>query len=154
MMNALNTHQGYPRPIKRANVYDGVIEMYQENRVNILQEYLFRIQYQNERAVDTEGVCRDMFSAFWEEVYVKNFDGETLLVPAIDPNTDVAIFLILGTILSHGFMVCGYLPVRIAFPVLAATLCGPSVKTPDAILLDFFTDYLTTDKRSLKFFVI
>ena len=56
----------------------------------------------------------------------------------------MAIFLILGTILSLGFMVCSYLPVRIAFPVLAATLCGPIVKIPDAILLDSFTDYLAT----------
>ena len=39
-------------------------------------------------------------------------------------------------------MVCGFLPVRIAFPVLATVLGGPSVKIPDAILLDSFTDYL------------
>ena len=149
MMDALDTHQGYPRAIKRANVYDDVIEMYQENMINVMQEYPFRIQYQNERAVDTGGVCRDMFSAFWEEAYIKNFDGETLLVPAIHPNTDMAIFPILGTILSHGFMVCGYLPVRIAFPVIAAALCGPGVKIPDEILLDSFTDYLATYESSL-----
>ena len=47
MMNALNTHQGHPRPIKRVNVYNDVIKMYRENMVNILQEYLFRI-HQNE----------------------------------------------------------------------------------------------------------
>ena len=58
----------------------------------------------------------------WEEAYLKKFDGESLLVPAIHPNTDMASFPILGTVLAHGFMVCGYLPVRIAFPVLAAAL--------------------------------
>ena len=79
-----------------------------------------------------------MFSAFWEETYIKNFDNETLLVPVILPNTDMATFpvLALGAILSHGFMVCSLLPVRIAFPVFAAVLGGPGVKIPDATLLD------------------
>lgn len=94
-------------------------------------------------------VCRDMFSSFWEEAYLKNFDGESLLIPAVHPNTDMATFPILGTVLSHGFMVCGYLPVRIAFPVIAATLCGPSVKIPDAIILESFIDYLTTHESSI-----
>lgn len=94
-------------------------------------------------------MCRDMFSSFWEEAYLKNFDGESLLIPAVHPNTDMATFPILGTVLSHGFMVCGYLPVRIAFPVIAATLCGPSVKIPDAIILESFIDYLTTHESSI-----
>ena len=90
-----------------------------------------------------------MFSSFWEEAYLKNFDGESLLVPAVHPNTDIATFPILGTVLSHGFMACGYLPVRIAFPVIAATLCSPSVKIPDAIIFESFIDYLTAHESSI-----
>ena len=90
-----------------------------------------------------------MFSAFWGKAYLKNFDGESLLVPAIHPNTNIAIFPTLGTILSRGFMVCGYLPVRIAFPVLAAAICGPGVQSSDAILLESFVDYLTIHKSSV-----
>lgn len=40
---------------------------------DILEEYPFRVQYENELAVDTGGVCRDLFSAFWEEAYLKSF---------------------------------------------------------------------------------
>ena len=48
--------------------------------VEILKELPFRVQFKSERAVDTGGVSRDMFSSFWEEAYRKNFDGESLLL--------------------------------------------------------------------------
>lgn len=59
----------------------------------------------------------------------------------------MASFPILGTVLSHGFMVCGCLPVRVAFPVLAAALCGPSVHISDAVI-ESFIDYLITHESS------
>ena len=55
----------------------------------------------------------------------------------------MSTFSILGTILSHGFMVCGFLPIRIAFPVIAV-LRGPSVTNPDPILLDSSVNYVST----------
>lgn len=109
-------------------------------------EFPFRVQFESERAVDTGGVSRDMFSSFWEEAYRKNFDGESLLVPAVHPNSEISI---LGTILAHGFIVCGFLPVRIAFPVLAAIFRGPNVEVPDTILLESFVDYLSCRESSL-----
>ena len=39
-------------------------------------------------------------------------------------------------------MVCGFLPVRLAFPVVAAVLLGPDVVIPDNILMESFIDYL------------
>ena len=80
---------------------------------------------------------------------MKHFDGEQLLVPAIHPNTDMSYSPILGTILSQGFMVSGFLPVRIAFPVVAASLLGPSVQIPDEILVESLVDYLTTYESSI-----
>lgn len=90
-----------------------------------------------------------MYSAFWNEAYLKYFDGESLLVPALHPNAELAVFPILGTIISHGFMVSGFLPIRIAFPVLAAVLCGTDVKVPDVILVESFVDYLSSYESSL-----
>ena len=66
-------------------------------------------------------------------MYVKHFDGEKLPVPAVNPNTDLQILLLLGKILVHGFMVCGFLPVCLAFPVIAAILHGPNVVLSDDI---------------------
>ena len=92
-----------------------------------------------------------MFSAFWDEAYLKHFDGERLLVPSVRPGTDMSELKLLGTILSHGFMVCGFLPIRIAFPVVVATLLGPNVEIPDIILLESFVDFLSShDSTILK----
>ena len=81
------------------------------------------------------------------------FDGEQLLVPCISPEADIqgptSIFKILGTILSHGFMVCGFLPVRVAFPVVAAVLLGTDIVIPDNILIDTFVDFLASHESSI-----
>ena len=47
----------------------------QENISDILKEYPFRIRYENERAVDSGGVCQGVFSSFWEEVYLEFADS-------------------------------------------------------------------------------
>ena len=141
-MDTLDTHQGMPRRISRDNLYQDVMDTYKDNRIEILSEFPFRIKYEKEKAVDTGGVSRDMFSAFWEEAYLKNFDGETLLVPAVHPNTQLGTFSILGTVLSHGFMVSGFLPIRIAFPSLAMVFCGTDVVIPDVILIESVIDYI------------
>lgn len=116
--------------------------MYKHSAAEIVSEFPFRISFVDEQAVDTGGVCRDMFSAFWEEAYVRLFDGEALLVPVLHPKADVADFSVLGIIISQGFMTTGFLPVRISFPCLAAVLCGTEIAIPDKILLESFMDFL------------
>ena len=70
------------------------------------------------------------------------FDGAALLLPALHHKIDSAAFPILGKIMSHGYLACGFLPLRIAFPVIASILLGPLVVLPDAIILESFIDYL------------
>ena len=50
-----------------------------------------------------------------------------ILVPQAHPHVDLGMFPVLGTILSHGFLVTRTLAVRIAFPCLAAVVLGPMV---------------------------
>ena len=149
MMDNIDTHHGLPRSIRREKIFIDVFEMYEENLINVLDEFPFRIKYKNEKAYDTGGVCRDMFSSFWDEVFVQHFDGERLVVPSVRPGVDMAKFKILGTILAHGFMVCGFLPVRVAFPVIASVLLGTDVKIPDIVLMESFVDFLASYESSI-----
>ena len=105
------------------------------------------VTYVDERAVDTGGVFRDMYSYFWEKAYVRHFDGEKLLVSAIHPNTDMAAFTNLGTVLVHGFMVCGFVPIRLAFPIIAYVLCGTEVNISDKVMLESLVEYVPTYDR-------
>ena len=79
-----------------------------------------------EKAVDTGGMSRDIFSVFWECAYPKEIDGGDILLPASHPGVDMQDMVMLGTILSHGFLSCGYLPIRLAFPALCLTVLGPT----------------------------
>ena len=77
MIDNLDTHQGMPRPVHRQHIYSDVMETYGENLNEVLVEFPFRIRYEDELAVDTGGVCRDMYSAFWNEAYIQHFEGES-----------------------------------------------------------------------------
>ena len=83
----------------------------------MLDEFPLRIRFANEVAVDTGGVCRDMFSGFWKEVYLHFFDGSTLLTPALHANVNMSLLPQIGRILYHDFLACRCLPVRVAFLV-------------------------------------
>ena len=48
---------------------------------------------------------------------------------------------VLVTIISHGFLGSGFLPIRVAFPVVAAILLGPSIEVPDT---GSFVDYISS----------
>ena len=143
-MDELETHAGLPHEINRSCLYDDVIDLYTKSTATIIQEFPFRVTFTGEKAVDTGGVCRDMFSAFWDDAYLKSFDGGIVLTPAMHPGVSMNVFPILGTIISHGFLSCGFLPIRIAFPVLAAIVYGPTVSIPTDMLLKSFEDFLTS----------
>lgn len=136
------TSYGIPHEVKRANLYEDAIALYREE--NIMQEYPFWIKFKGEKAVDCGGVSRDMLSGFWEVAYQTIFDGGSLLTPLVSSDTDMNVLPTIGTIISHGYLACGFIPVRIAFPSsLAAVLLGPMVTIPHHILVDTFVNSLS-----------
>ena len=79
--------------------------MYIISEVNLLfqdDEFLgelpVKIHFSDERALDGGGVCRDMFSADWEEALKKFFDGQNVMIPVIHPDTDMSFLPLLGKI--------------------------------------------------------
>ena len=104
----------------------------------VLEEFPLRIEFKNEPAFDSGGVCRDLFSAFWEDVYMRYFDGSSLLSPMVHANINMESLPKLGKVLSHGFLVCGFLPVRVAFPILASILMSPTIEIQPKILVQTF----------------
>ena len=142
--DVLDIHAGQPHCVDRSKIFDDIIALYESKLGFVLQESPFRIRFAGEKAVDIGGVSRDMFSAFWDETYLQLFDGGSNLIPAIHSGIDIKAFPILGTILSHGYLTCGFLPIRIAFPVLAAIVFGPTIHIPANMVIDSFADFLST----------
>lgn len=146
MIKFVKAVEGSTRVIDRDNVYEDVIDLYRCGE--IVGECPIHIKYSNEEALDYGGVHRDMFSAFWEQAYSKFFEGATLLIPMVNPHMDMTIYPILGRILSHGYLVAGHMPVRIALPTLLNMLLGPKNVSPK-ILIEAFLDYISAAERAV-----
>ena len=142
----LNTTK-LPHVIDRSNVYKDMLALFSEDKV--LEEFPLRIKFRNEPAFDSGGVCRDLFSAFWEDVYLRYFDGSSLLSPVVHANVNMESLPKLGKVLSHGFLACGFLPVRVAFPVLASILMGPTIEIQPKILIQTFAESLCLYEASV-----
>ena len=142
---------GPPHAISHNEIFDEVTKLYQIKQSTLEAEFPFNIRFIGERAVDTGGVSRDVFSAFFNECYKRFFDGEMLLTPIIHPQTDISKLPTLGAIISHAYLVCGYLPVKIAFSTLAAILIGPdaATKASESVLLESFVDNLNTHQAAI-----
>jgi len=137
-----------PHVIKRKNIFENMIALFSDDE--ILEEFPLRIRFANEPAIDSGGVCRDLFSAFWEEAYLNFFDGSSLLSPVMHANMDMASLPMLGKILSHGFLVCGRVLIRVVFPVLACVLLEPNVDIPRRILAQMFAESLCMHEALIK----
>ena len=91
------------------DLYNDVTQMYNKNFASMIKEFPFRISFVFEQTVDTGGGYTDLYSAFWNIAYVKHFDREKLLVPAVNPNTDLKILPLLGKILVWCVTFCQYM---------------------------------------------
>lgn len=140
--------------VDRVNLFTDVLEIYRGKFID--REYPLQIEYKNEIAMDLGGVSRDVFSAFWEHCYQKLFDGSGLLVPMTSAQLDTSddsILPLIGKILSHGYLACGFLPTRIAFPCIVGILCGPRSACANAIsesiLLESFADFVSLSENTV-----
>ena len=78
------------------------------------------------------------------------FDGAALLTPASHADVNIDHFQVLGRILSHGYICCGFLPTRISFPVLAFALLGLSVSISQETLVKALSEFLSrVDRKTI-----
>lgn len=132
--------------IQRKAVFQDTITLLKKDKV--LEEFPLKIKFEDEPALDYGGVCRELFSAFWEQAYLGFFEGSNLLSPCLHANSDMASLPLLGRVLSHGYLVCGFLPVRVAFPCLAAIILSPGVDLSQKILVQSFAESLCSSEAA------
>lgn len=97
--------------IKRLAVYTHILTVYKEN-MNITGLEL-RVKFDGEAGVDGGGLIRELFPIFWKSVENKLCEGLSIKVPMITPEY-ASHFFHLGRILSHGFVLTGFLPICVA----------------------------------------
>ncbi len=135
--------------IQRASIFSDAISTY-STKPKLTNQFPLAVRFEGEEGVDFGGLCRDFFSGFWEEAYMKLFDGAALLTPVCHADVDVSQFAVLGQILSHGYLCCGFLPTRIAFPVLAFVLLGLSATISQETMVNSLSDFLCqVDRKTM-----
>ena len=97
-INTLSLKEGLSHQVTRNDIYGSVLALFTTNHEALLSEYPLRIHFSGERAVDEGGVSRDLFSAFFEALYVKYFDGASLLYPSVNPHVRVSKLRTIGLI--------------------------------------------------------
>ena len=136
--------------VDRASIYEDAITAY-TRKPNLANNFKIIVCFSGESAVDFGGVSRDFFSGFWEAAYKKMFDGAALLTPACHSEVNIDDFEVLGKILSHGYLSCGFLPTRLAFPVIAFILLGLSTNISQSILVNSFSEFLgPLDRKAIS----
>ena len=86
-----------------------------------------------------------MYSSFWEQAYLKLFDGDKVLKPLL--HSSESDFNSLGKVISQGYMVSGHLPVRITSPTLMMMILGPLTHIPSIILIDAILEFVSINER-------
>lgn len=118
MFDSVDTHNGFPHTISRATLYEDGTNLYKNYLPILIGEYPFHIAFMNENAIDTGGVSRDFFSAFWEIAYVKDFDGSNTYIPTVHPHTDVSHYKCLVVYSLMALWQLAYFPTDWLFPLL------------------------------------
>ena len=148
-IQSLSLQPGLTHSVRRSNIFDDVLSIYQNQRHQVLKEYPFRVRFEGEKGIDAGGVARDMYSEFYEAAYVSLFDGSSLLTPVVHPEMDTTSLSTFGFVLSHGYLMSGILTIRIAFPSLAQSLLGASVILNDSILVKAFIDSISIHEAGI-----
>lgn len=79
--------------------------------------------------------AKKMFCSFWKKILHKHFSGSFEKYPVVCPETGGDFFEVLGKILSHGFLLYGYWPVR--FAKASACFVITEIQNEDSLLKSF-----------------
>lgn len=103
------------------------------------------VTFRNERGFDGGGLHRELFPIFWHAVEQRMMEGNAEKVPILTPRS-AKYFYTLGLILSHGYVLTGFVPMCFASPFFLGLINDQSV-TPDDILLQSFLNYIDPRER-------
>jgi hypothetical protein len=97
--------------------------------------------YKTELAQDLDGVKREIYSIFWDEITSLYFEGGKSVVLRVGPDVTDELCTILGRAIIHTFLITGIWPIQISKLFSIAILVGEESLTNDN-LLDAFLEYV------------
>ena len=96
--------------------------------------------------MDAGGLTRELFPVFWNSLQSIFFDGNQEKVPMVMPRSETD-YVVLGKILSHGFVLTGYFPIYISVVCASYLVSGASNVSDDVCFVRFLIILITISLR-------
>ena len=142
---SLSCHSQVDMKVEREKLSDQLIQMFsKESTCKYFGDRFPFVEFKGERAVDMDGVTRELFSLFGDQIRLRYFESNTEMIPRVDPQTcgsDDHIYLSMGRILSYGFVLTGFFPIFLAKVSILSALCD-NANISDETLLSSFLNYI------------
>ena len=124
--------------IDRINIVPTLLNVYKSNS---LSNKFVNFTIKDELAQDLDGVKREVYSIFWDEIISKYFEGGMSFVPRVSPDVTDELCKILGRAICHSFLLTGIWPIQISKVFAIAVIIGEESLT-DKDFLDAFLEYV------------
>lgn len=108
----------YITTVNRLNIFSDLLAVYKTPNITSLE---LRVKFEGEAGHDGGGLTRELFPVFWKAVEDEICEGSSLKVPIMAPEINFT-FYCLGKILSHGYILTGYLPLNLSGIFLSCPL--------------------------------
>ncbi|XP_063760574.1 uncharacterized protein LOC134878467 [Eleginops maclovinus] len=124
--------------LRRVNIVHDVLNVFMEPRVlnvNLKMELI------NEKAVDSDGVSREVYSAFWEH-FLEQCEGEEERVPRLRPDYSEKEWKAVGRVWLKGYLDHGIMPIRLS-PAFVLACCQGVSSVDEELLMTSFARFLS-----------
>ncbi|XP_059187134.1 uncharacterized protein LOC131969919 [Centropristis striata] len=129
--------------LRRVNIVDDVLNVFMEPKV--LNANL-KIEFTNEKAVDSDGVSREAYSAFWEQ-FLEQCEGEDDRVPRLRPDYSEKKWQALGRVWLKGYLDHKIIPIRLS-PAFVLACCQGVSSVDEDLLIMSFARFLSENERA------
>lgn len=106
--------------IHRVKIVDDLVDVFMDTEVMNME---LKMEFKNEMAVDSNGVSREVYTAFWEQ-FLEQCEGEEERVPRLRPDFSEAQWQAVGRIWAKGLKDHGVIPVRLSKAFILACIHG------------------------------
>ncbi|XP_034048418.1 uncharacterized protein LOC117529683 [Thalassophryne amazonica] len=129
--------------VRRIKVVDDLLSVFMDSKIMNIN---LKMVIVNEKAVDDDGVSREIYTAFWEQ-FLDYCEGEDERVPRLRPDFWDSEWQAVGRIWVKGLLDHGVLPVRLCKAFILACIHGIDYVDEDILMLSFL-NYLPLVERS------
>ena len=129
--------------ILRTNLVQDVLDFH-KNMENLTRGVQF--QFVGEPGLDLDGIKRDVFTLFWRQARSRFLEGiDNSFIPRVTGMSREQ-YVLIGRIISYGYVTAGIFPVFLNKAFMQALLCGDD-SLADQHFRDALLDYLTVYER-------